>query len=97
MSYNYFMALREKEDILASLSVFPKCNRRLLVDLCVFLKEISRNAEKNMMSVENLALVFSPTLFRSNLDDPRMALKFAEKEKAFIRAFIESAETLSRE
>ena len=40
-------------------------NRIILAYLCRFLKKVSDNSEDNRMTSVNIALVFSPNLFRS--------------------------------
>ncbi len=95
--YKFFMSISsEPAEVCQSIERMPACNRRVLVDLMVFLKEVSANHQKTGMSVDNLALVFAPTLFRANLDDPQMALKMNDKEKLFVRALLDNAMSLKR-
>lgn len=50
--------------------------------LCIYIHRVVEQKSKNMMSSENLAIVFAPTLMRSDDADPMaslMAAKFEQK------------------
>ncbi|XP_041703614.1 rho GTPase-activating protein 22 isoform X2 [Coregonus clupeaformis] len=51
-------------------SNLPPANYNLLKYICMFLDEVQSHANKNKMSVQNLATVFGPNILRPKMEDP---------------------------
>uniref|UniRef100_A0A6Q2Y4B3 Rho GTPase activating protein 22 n=1 Tax=Esox lucius TaxID=8010 RepID=A0A6Q2Y4B3_ESOLU len=51
-------------------SNLPTDNYNLLKYICMFLDEVQSHANKNKMSVQNLATVFGPNILRPKMEDP---------------------------
>ncbi|KAJ7987656.1 hypothetical protein DPEC_G00328740 [Dallia pectoralis] len=51
-------------------SNLPTDNCNLLKYICMFLDEVQSHANKNKMSVQNLATVFGPNILRPKMEDP---------------------------
>ncbi|CAF1470062.1 unnamed protein product, partial [Didymodactylos carnosus] len=54
----------QRLSLLENISNLPQTNRRILYRLLDHLILVSRNSQQNMMHLENLAVVFGPTLMR---------------------------------
>ncbi|XP_055860364.1 N-chimaerin-like isoform X2 [Biomphalaria glabrata] len=89
--YKKLMEIIKTEDLTVSdqvklmkepLSSLPPAHFHTLKFMCAHLGRVVENKSKNMMSFENLAIVFAPTLLRSDDADPMaslMAAKFEQK------------------
>lgn len=90
-AYKRLMEIIKTEDLTVSdqvklmkepLNALPPAHFHTLKYMCAHLGRVVENKAKNMMSSENLAIVFSPTLMRCDDMDPMaslMAAKFEQK------------------
>ena len=58
--------------------------------LCViiYLSRVSDHQQQNMMSAENMAIVFAPTLLRSPETDPLISLSVVKYERELIELLV---------
>ena len=54
----------------------PKPNWYLMKELFTMLSHITEFSDVNQMTSSNLAIVFAPTIFRQNTDDPLASLQY---------------------
>uniref|UniRef100_A0A8C8IGX5 Rho GTPase activating protein 22 n=1 Tax=Oncorhynchus tshawytscha TaxID=74940 RepID=A0A8C8IGX5_ONCTS len=58
------------QELVKQVSYLPPANYNLLKYICMFLDEVQSHANKNKMSVQNLATVFGPNILRPKMEDP---------------------------
>ncbi|XP_029484974.1 rho GTPase-activating protein 22-like isoform X1 [Oncorhynchus nerka] len=58
------------QELVKQVSNLPPANYNLLKYICMFLDEVQSHANKNKMSVQNLATVFGPNILRPKMEDP---------------------------
>jgi hypothetical protein len=49
------------------ISYIPNVNQEILCKFCILLGEIAKNSNENKMGVQNLAIVFCPTLLKTKV------------------------------
>ncbi|XP_059168116.1 N-chimaerin-like isoform X2 [Physella acuta] len=88
--YKKLMEIIKTEDLSPSdqvqlmkepLNSLPPAHFHTLKYMCAHLGRVVEHKSKNMMSFENLAIVFAPTLMRSDDADPMMSLMAAKFEQ----------------
>lgn len=62
----------------------PEDSKNLIYFLCSFLTILSSYEEVTRMTLDNLAVVFSPGFLRSDADDPLIAMTKADLERKFV-------------
>jgi hypothetical protein len=69
----------------------PRTNRDCLISILRLLFKISRDFERNLMNPENLAIVFTPVVFRSQetLKNPKLLMEQLPKCQKVMRILIE--------
>lgn len=58
------------EELKGLVQEIPKNHRKVLVFLLQLLKDVSKYSEENLMTVQNLAVVFGPNILRPREDSP---------------------------
>ena len=69
----------------------PPAHFHTLKYLCDHLLKVSHHSSRNQMTMENLAIVFAPTLMRSENPDPMIGLKNSKSTQHIIEILIEQA------
>uniref|UniRef100_A0A8C7PGP7 Rho-GAP domain-containing protein n=1 Tax=Oncorhynchus mykiss TaxID=8022 RepID=A0A8C7PGP7_ONCMY len=72
------LAKDQEEGILElgrQLKSLPQVNYNLLRYVCRFLDEVQSHSSQNKMSVQNLATVFGPNIFRPKMEDPQIMME----------------------
>jgi len=79
------------KDLLDLVTKLPLENQLITAKLCAFLRELSRpeNSAVSKMNLKNLAIVFAPSLIRTNSDDPVVILQHSVKELNFVIKLID--------
>mmetsp|Transcript_20355 Transcript_20355/g.32575 ORF Transcript_20355/g.32575 Transcript_20355/m.32575 type:complete len:715 (+) Transcript_20355:132-2276(+) len=81
----------KQEPLEVFLSQLPEVNRETIKYLVKFVKEMLRedHVAKTKMNVENVAIVFAPTILKCPNDDPKILMANSRFEKQFCIALIE--------
>jgi len=74
--------------------LLPPCNRLILDRLLGFLKKVTSNQSSNKMSAQNLAIVFSPTLYRPKEETMEIVIQDSTHANHLIELFITQYESL---
>jgi len=74
--------------------LLPPCNRLILDRLLGFLKKVTSNQSSNKMSAQNLAIVFSPTLYRPKEETLEIVIQDSTHANHLIELFITQYESL---
>lgn len=84
-----------RDECLAFLLKLPDLNKSVAVFVTKFLGSILTDDFylKTKMDVENIAVVFTPNYIRTDVQDPRIIMKNAPKEKLFVKNIILSSQT----
>jgi len=99
---HYEMALQmakknevKQEALEVFLSQLPEVNRETIKYLIKFLQELidEKHSSKTKMNVENVAIVFAPTILKCPSDDPKLLLANSKHEKDFTIALINELHT----
>ena len=69
----------------------PPAHFHTLKYLCEHLLNVSQHSSRNQMTMENLAIVFAPTIMRSENPDPMIGLKNSKSIQRLIEILIEQA------
>lgn len=69
----------------------PPAHFHTLKYLCEHLLKVSHYSSRNQMTIENLAIVFAPTIMRSENPDPMIGLKNSKTIQRIIEILIEQA------
>ncbi|XP_029609198.1 rho GTPase-activating protein 22-like isoform X2 [Salmo trutta] len=78
LSTAQLLAKNQEEGILElgrQLKSLPQVNYNLLRYICRFLDEVQSHSSQNKMSVQNLATVFGPNIFRPKMEDPQIMME----------------------
>ncbi|XP_055757792.1 rho GTPase-activating protein 22-like isoform X1 [Salvelinus fontinalis] len=78
LSTAQLLAKDQEEGILElgrQLKSLPQVNYNLLSYICRFLDEVQSHSSQNKMSVQNLATVFGPNIFRPKMEDPQIMME----------------------
>ncbi|XP_052354261.1 rho GTPase-activating protein 22 isoform X1 [Oncorhynchus keta] len=78
LSTAQLLAKDQEEGILElgrQLKSLPQVNYNLLRYICRFLDEVQSHSSQNKMSVQNLATVFGPNIFRPKMEDPQIMME----------------------
>ncbi|CDQ66300.1 unnamed protein product [Oncorhynchus mykiss] len=78
LSTAQLLAKDQEEGILElgrQLKSLPQVNYNLLRYVCRFLDEVQSHSSQNKMSVQNLATVFGPNIFRPKMEDPQIMME----------------------
>ncbi|XP_014009837.1 rho GTPase-activating protein 22 isoform X1 [Salmo salar] len=78
LSTAQLLAKNQEEGILElgrQLKSLPQVNYNLLRYICRFLDEVQSHSIQNKMSVQNLATVFGPNIFRPKMEDPQIMME----------------------
>ena len=82
------------EQLRRDLRSLPPAHYHTLKYLMAHLHRVSERHSRNMMSAENLAIVFAPTLLRSPESDPLSGLTGVKYERELIELLIENSTRL---
>jgi len=93
-SNNFAAALEEAKALLAKL---PELNSRVLNRLLQLLSVTSQKSEQNKMDVQNVAIVFGPTLVRQYpaKETAMSIMESTEKSRAFVALLLEHVNELN--
>ena len=70
--------------------IVPETNRQCIIYLVKFLQKLMLNCEITKMGLENLAIVFSPTILRCPSTDPNVLMLNIKFEKLFIQQMLQN-------
>ena len=78
------------ESLEVFLSQLPEVNRETIKYLVAFLKDLieEKRVAKTRMNLENVAIVFAPTIMKCPGTDAKMLLANSRHEKSFVIALI---------
>jgi len=83
-----YMECQTKEDFLTLLNVLPTANKMMLREICLLLRNISKNSDENKMTVDNLACCLAFTILRPS-GDPSLMLSQSSRAKDVLVDVIE--------
>ncbi|KAJ3449124.1 gtpase-activating protein bem3 [Anaeramoeba flamelloides] len=93
--YDIFLAsavinVRESRNMMLKkiLGEMPLIHKNLLMELCTFLKEVASFEQYNKMGPDNLSLVFSPNLLRTEDESVSITIEDAPIAKTLMKTFI---------
>lgn len=69
----------------------PPAHFHTLKYLCEHLLNVSQHSSRNQMTIENLSIVFAPTIMRSENPDPMIGLKNAKSIQRLLEIIIEQS------
>jgi len=72
----------------------PPQNQAILTRLMGLLAKVSANADKNLMNVNNIAIVFAPTLLRPPGDQIELAIQHSSYSNNLVKFMIENFDTV---
>lgn len=86
------MATETPEKGMEVLNQIPALNKKILIYLINFLQELAKPeyVEQTKMSVDNLSMVFAPTVLRCPYQDYNRVLASTDKQKAFMLNLFEN-------
>jgi len=93
LTYNW----SEKEGLLETkhlLTKIPRCHHNTLKVLCRFLYKVKSYADSNKMDLQNLAIVFSPTMIRTAGGNINQEMSDMKSMKEIIQILIDNHDTL---
>lgn len=81
---------RDKNECVRVLGHLPLYNRSILIYVCQFLHKMTdpEVSKRTKMTIENLAVVFSPNIIRNQSTDPMTIMKNSPLEQEFVRNLI---------
>ena len=87
----------KQESLEVFLSQLPEVNRETIKYLVKFLQELieEKNVPKTRMNLENVAIVFAPTMLKCPHSDTKILLANSRFEKSFVIALIHELQNLN--
>jgi len=78
------------KEVMVIFEKLPDISKRVIKSLAVLLKDIAKENATNLMTIDNLAIVFAPSLLRCPSDDPMELLQNSKFETRFTSVLFKS-------